>query len=441
MSTKPPVAIVGAGLAGLTAATFLKRHGVPVRVFEAGQAVAGLARSFPHADGFPSDFGAHFVTNRLAAAVGVSATCRPMPRSGESVWRRGRATGYPFGLMRDPRFLASALAAKFKSLVGPAPRDAAEWYAAAYGASLAREVAIPITEAWSGASASELAASVGEKFSSGLPRTVMLKLAAALTRRTVAVGYSSELPESPHVWHVYPEGGVGAICERLAAEVAGDITLESPVEAIHVEGGRAVGVRVNGRDVDAAAVVSTAPLPVLARAARGTDKLAHLTKFRYRPMAFVNLRFRGRDLTPDVVTWTPEPRFPFFRLTEIGTCLPWLVPAGKTLITADIGCEVGDETWLMPDDALGERCVEALREIVPDARSRYLGCRVLRTAVAYPVYLREYESERRAFADSTGVAGLYSVGRNGEFAHILMEDVYWRTRRKLAGLAHAAGGK
>jgi len=26
------------------------------------------------------------------------------------------------------------------------------------------------------------------------------------------------------------------------------------------------------------------------------------------------------------------------------------------------------------------------------------------------------------------VAGLYSIGRNGEFAHILMEDVYWRTR-------------
>jgi hypothetical protein len=28
------------------------------------------------------------------------------------------------------------------------------------------------------------------------------------------------------------------------------------------------------------------------------------------------------------------------------------------------------------------------------------------------------------------IAGLYSVGRNGEFAHILMEDVYWRTLAK-----------
>jgi oxygen-dependent protoporphyrinogen oxidase len=428
VSVRAPVVIVGAGLAGLTAATFL----------EAGAAVAGLARSFPDANGFPSDFGAHFVTNRLAAAVGVSAACRPMPRYGESVWHRGRSASYPFGLMRNPRFVASALAAKAAGPFRPAPRTAAEWYAAAYGSRLAAEVACPITEAWSGAPATELAASVGDKFSSGLPRTVMLRAAARLTGRTVAVGYSSTLTESPHVWHVYPHGGVGALCERLAAEVTADIALDSPVECVYVENGRAVGVRAGGRDVPAAAVVSTAPLPVLAKLVRGTDKLAHLARFRYRPMAFVNLRFTGRGLLPDVVTWTPDSSLPFFRLTEVGTCLPWLLPAGKTLVTADIGCEVGDATWTAPDDALGEKCVGALSAIVPDARQRYLGCRVLRTAVAYPVYRAEYESDRKAFAASSGIDGLVSVGRNGEFAHSLMEDVYWRTRRKLAPLVGPA---
>ena len=78
MKDYPPVAIVGGGLAGLTAATFLHRHGIPFRLFEAGPNLAGLARSVIGDDGFTYDFGAHFITNRLAAAVGCSASCRPM---------------------------------------------------------------------------------------------------------------------------------------------------------------------------------------------------------------------------------------------------------------------------------------------------------------------------------------------------------------------------
>src|SRR5439155_20173040 len=84
--------------------------------------------------------------------------------------------------------------------------------------------------------------------------------------------------------------------------------------------------------------------------------------------------------------------------------------------------------WTMPDEAIGRLCVAHLEGLIPGAAHRYLGCAVLRTPLAYPVYRLDYEPERRRFEQSSGVEGLYSVGRNGEFAHILMEDVYWRTR-------------
>lgn len=87
----------------------------------------------------------------------------------------------------------------------------------------------------------------------------------------------------------------------------------------------------------------------------------------------------------------------------------------------------------MPDGALGELCLADL-DCVPDARSRYLGCTVVRTPVAYPVFLNEYEDDRRRLDGGTGIAGLYSIGRNGEFAHLLMEDVYWRTLRRMRQL-------
>jgi oxygen-dependent protoporphyrinogen oxidase len=430
---KRHVAVVGAGLAGLLAARELRRRGVSVTVFEAGRQVAGLARSFTDKDGFTYDFGAHFITNRLAAALGVGGQCRDVRYYGESVILRGRVYSYPFGLIRSPRFLLSALRARLPTGPGRSPAaDAAEWYRRQYGRELADQVAIPLVEAWSGAPADQLAASViPPQVDRGTAHVLGLKLASRVSGRAVANGYSREKPESPHVWHVYPSGSLGLLCEQLAAGLDGCISLESPVEGILVDEERVLGVRVNGRDVDADAVVSTAPVHILAKLVRGSDAIKHFARFRYRPMALVNMKFRGRGLLPDVVNWIPERQFPFFRLTEATRSMPWLAPADKTIVTVDIGCETGDQIWRMPDEELGAYCLDHLTALSPTFRDRYLGCAVLRTPIAHPVFLNSYEQDRLALEGDLPISGLYSVGRNGEFAHILMEDVYWRTLARM----------
>lgn len=430
-----PVVIVGGGIAGLTAANFLRRQNVPVRLFEAGKQLAGLAQSFHDTDGFTYDFGAHFLTNRLAAAVGIGANCRDVPRYGETVWLAGKNYGYPFGLLRVPRFAASGAATQLKSFVSKdEAASAEEWFRAKYGRALADAVAIPLTEAWSGASGADLSRSVGDSIPGSIAKTLFLKVAGKLTGRAVACGYSREMPEKPSVWHVYPENGISTLCQKLAENLEDAIELETPVEAIYVENERAIGVRAGGRDIEASAVVSTAPVHVLPKLIKGSQKLNYLHRFRYRPMIFVNMRFEGRGLLSDVVVWTPENRFPFFRLTETPLSMPWLAPGGKTLITVDIGCEKGDEIWQMEDEKLGELCLENLTPIIKDARERYRGCRVLRTPLAYPIFLREYEADRKRFERGTEIENLYSVGRNGEFSHIFMEDVYWRTLGKMREL-------
>ena len=443
MKPNKPVIILGAGLAGLTAANYLKSKNVPVVLYEAGTKIAGLAQSFHDKDGFTYDFGAHFVTNRLAKAVGVEDKCRTVKHYAETVWLGGKSYSHPFGLMRVPRMTASGIAAKAKSFAGGGgkPETAADWFRSAYGAALADEVAIPLTEAWSGAKAADLSPAVGDGIASGIGRTLWLRMASRLTNRAVSCGYSRDLPEKASVYHVYPEGGIGTLCQKLAENLNGTVRLESPVEAILVDDGRAVGVRVGGKTHGASAVISTAPVHVLGKITEGSDQLAHLSRFRYRPMIFVNLRLNGRGLLPDVVTWTPEKEFPFFRLTETTLSMPWLAPTGKTLITVDIGCEKDDRFWQMDDERLGELCVENLKPIIPDVRQRYEGCRVLKTPIAYPVFLREYEAERREFAEGTGIENLISVGRNGEFQHIFMEDVHHRTRSKMSELECILNGQ
>lgn len=428
-----PVAIIGAGIAGLTAMLDFERRKIPAMVFEAGAAVGGMASSFKDSEGYTYDLGAHFVSNRLADEMGAREISRTVSHYGEAVITNGRSYGYPFGLMTSPRYATSAVAARFR---GGEVDNAADWFRSNYGTALAEDIAIPLAEAWSGVPASELSPAVGNKLSAGVLKTLYLKAASRVTGRAVCNGYSHERPESAGVYHVYPEGGVAKLLEPTLKLIEHRIALESPVERIFVENGKVEGVRVAGREIEVAAVISTAPVHVLPKLVEGTDVLEPLRDFRYRPMIFVNLRFEGRHLLPDTMLWVPDRTQAFFRITEAPYSMPWLAPEGRTQLTFDIGCEVGDHHWMMSDEGLAELCLDGLCRIYPQLRDKYRGAGgLLKTPIAYPVYHAKYEQHRQAFARSSGVEGLYSIGRNGEFAHILMEDIYWRTLKRTAEIA------
>ncbi len=433
MKSKKPIAIIGAGIAGLTAANFLQSRNVPFVLYEASKKIAGLASSFKDEEGFSYDFGAHFITNRLAAAIGVADECLTVKHYGERVYLDGKIYSYPFGLIKIPRMTLSGVKAKL-ARNGNHPASAAEWFRAQYGTALADEVALPLIEAWSGAKSEDLSAEVGASLPGSIGKTLYLKAASLLTRRAVACGYNREMPEKSSVYHVYPKRGVSTLCEKLAEGIEDKIMLESPVEEIIIENERAVAVKSKGELREVSAVISTAPANILAKLVRGSNALESFAKFRFRPMIFVNLKFEGRGLLPDTVLWFPEREFPFFRLTEATLSMPWLAPEGKTIITADIGCERGDEFWEMTDDDLIALCLDNLTKIIPEVREKFLGGKILKTPIAYPVFLNEYEDERRKFEKTTNIENLLSIGRNGEFSHIFMEDVYWRTRKKVAKL-------
>jgi protoporphyrinogen/coproporphyrinogen III oxidase len=427
-----PIAIIGAGIAGLTAANYLHQQNVPFTLYEAGKKIAGLASSFKDDEGFSYDFGAHFVTNRLAEMIGVLDDCKTVKHYSETVLLDDKTYSYPFGLLQIPRMTISGIKSQISS--NGTEKTAQNWFRSRYGKALADEVALPLIEAWSGAKAEELSSSVGESLPGSIAKTIYLKLASKVLKKAVCIGYSRELPESPKVWHVYPNEGVHTLCEKLAENIQDKIKLESPIEEVLVENDKVIAVCSKGETQAVSAVISTAPANILSKLVKGTDKLEKFSKFKYRPMTFVNMRFEGRGLLPDVVLWLPENKFPFFRLTEATLSMPWLAPEGKTLITVDIGCEKGDEFWTMDNEKLGELCLEHLSKIIPNIKEKYLGCHVLRTPISYPVFLKEYEQERLDFEKGTGIENLLSVGRNGEFAHIFMEDVYWRTLQKTRNL-------
>lgn len=430
-----PVVILGAGIAGLTAGNDLVRRGYPVRIFEASPAIAGMAQSFTDKNGVKYDFGAHLITNRLAAALGVSDNCFTISDYDETVFIDGKTYDFPFGLLRSPRFVGGAL----KELLTPGrksgPVSAAEWYRRSYGRSMADEVAIPLVEAWSGVDAEELSSAViPPHVDRGTFNVMKLKMATWASGRAVCNGFSREKAESPDVWHVYPNGGVVELCQRLAECLDDSITLNTRVESILVEDDIVRGVMVDGERIEASAVISSAPLHILPKLVTGTDKLEHLSKFRYRPLVLATMVFRRRPLLPAVTTWVPETQYPFFRLTEVPQSVPFLAPEGMTVVNVDIGCEVDDEIYKMEADDVGALCIEHLDRMFPGAAQDFETCNVVRTPIGYPVYLREYEHQRAALEEGMPVQGLYCAGRNADFAHILMEDIYWRTLERMRDL-------
>ncbi|RKE18156.1 NAD(P)/FAD-dependent oxidoreductase [Streptomyces sp. TLI_171] len=102
------VAVVGAGIAGLSAAHHLAAAGREVRVFEDADRVGGRMAS-SRVDGYLLDEGAETIagagyeaTWELIRAVGVPPSEVPVVEPGFALWRRGRAhahLGHPKGLL------------------------------------------------------------------------------------------------------------------------------------------------------------------------------------------------------------------------------------------------------------------------------------------------------------------------------------------------------
>ena len=224
----------------------------------------------------------------------------------------------------------------------------------------------------------------------------------------------------------YPKFGPGMMWERcrdLIVERGGVVEMETYVEKIHLEGGRAVAVSVvdregNRRRIPAGHVISTMPMRELAHCFDPPAPTAVYeagADLHYRDFLTVALVVPEAKGFPDNWIYIHAPEVEVGRIQNFGSWSPYLVKDGRTCLGLEYFVFEGDHLWNATDEdliELGKRELAALNLVDPsDVEEGY----VVRMPKAYPYYDYSYTQNVQTIRDflASSASNVHPVGRNG----------------------------
>jgi len=423
------VAILGAGLAGLSAARELGRRRIPYLLFEREERPGGLCRS-EQVDGFTFDYTGHLLHLARPESRALILGELKLKDAFNLVQRRsfihshGVYTRYPFqantfGLPVDvvTECLEGFVAARIEEAKRPPsrkpPASFDDWIIKTFGPGIAKHFMRPYnTKLW-GVSPAQMTTDWMGRFipTPGL-RDVLL---GALADRGEAVGYNAQF--------LYPkQGGI----ETLVKAFAKGLDARCGLGATDVDLKRCEVGLSNGQRVRASRIISTLPLPRLLTLCKSLPPSVARAKRRLRASSVfnVNLGIRSRNVSDKHWVYVPEEKLPFYRVGFCHNFAPANAPKGASSLYAEISYSrerpldkakapeavrrgLIDMGILKPKDKVSARFIAD----IPDA---------------YVVYDSHRSAALKTIHGYLNENKVISTGRWGSWEYGSMEDALWQ---------------
>ncbi|MEG4276100.1 NAD(P)/FAD-dependent oxidoreductase [Microcoleus sp. MON1_C1] len=420
-----PVAIVGAGPAGLTAAYELVKQGIIPVVLEKGDKVGGIARTETY-KGYRFDIGGHRFYTKVEAVQQLWQEVLgnefiKVPRLSR-IFYRGKFFNYPisaFNTLFNLGIIESALIilSYLKVRIWPLTEEKTfeQWVINRFGERLYKTFFKTYTEKVWGIPCSEIQADWAAQRIKGL----------SLTTAIINALFGSNDTKTLIKEFDYPALGPGMMWEKFAEAVEnkdGKVYLDTKVISFEREGNKikSITAEQNGELIQYSADNFITSMPISALVARlkpqPPEEVLHAARsLKYRDFLIVSLIVNRKDLFPDNWIYIHSPEVKVGRIQNFKNWSAALVPdASKSCLGMEYFCSVGDEVWEMSDAQLIELATRELVGLGLATTAEVEDGVVIRQPKAYPVYDGEYRGHLQVLEGFVkGIENLQTIGRNG----------------------------
>ncbi|UQA61086.1 protoporphyrinogen/coproporphyrinogen oxidase [Polyangium aurulentum] len=430
---RTPVAILGAGLTGMSASHHLGRAGAPHRLFERLEQPGGHAITLED-EGYRFDRTGHLLHLRdpelRALALGwIGDDWIEIDRRSR-IWSHGTYTRYPF--QANTFGLPPAVA--YECLHGfiqahfakdkPAPRNFEEFCLQHFGEGISRHFMIPYNTRLWGVSPREITPDWCSRFVP-MPKLEDV-LAGAVGLNDRELGYNARF--------VYPRLGIGRLAEGMAAALPERLELGRAPRAIDWKKRE---LHFEDEVVPYDVLVSTLPLPALVRTLVDPPPavLEAARRLRCTHLYYLDVALEGPCGEPLHWVYVPEEKYPFYRVGCYSNFSEAMAPPGK----ANLYVELADRAEPNLPELL-PRVAEGLVEMgLIDSPRAIRFARVRRIDHAYVVFDHDYFPSLEAIVPFLEANRIVTAGRYGGWNYSSMEDAL-RFGREAAAKAGALLG-